>query len=182
GAVEEAEKMAQNDPRYFLVRQFENENNPESHEIFTAKEILEQMDYKLDAFVCGVGSGGTITGVGKALKEALPEVKIIAVEPYNSAVLSGKAAGAHSIPGIGAGFIPPVLNTEIIDEIITVKDEEAFEACRQLAHKDALLLGLSSGAAVYAGKIIAERLGVGKKVLVIAPDDAGKYMSMNLFI
>lgn len=181
GAVEEAEKMAQEDPRYFLVRQFENENNPQSHELYTAKEILEQMDNKLDAFVSGVGTGGTITGVGKALKETLPEIKIVAVEPYNSAVLSGKTAGAHSIPGIGAGFVPPILNTGLIDQIITVKDEDAFEACRELARKDALLLGLSSGAAIYAARSIAQELGAGKKVLVVAPDDAGKYMSMNLF-
>lgn len=181
GAVAEAEQMAKDDSRYFLVRQFENFDNPESHEIYTAKEILEQMDYKLDAFVCGVGSGGTITGVAKVLKEALPEVLIIAVEPYNSAVLSGKAVGAHSIQGIGAGFIPPVLNTNLIDKIITVKDEEAFLTCQELARKEALLLGISSGAAICAAKSIAEELGEGKKVLAIAPDDAGKYMSMNIF-
>lgn len=181
GAVAEAEQMAKNDSRYFLVRQFENLDNPESHENYTAKEILEQMDYKLDAFVCGVGSGGTITGVAKVLKEVLPEILIVAVEPYNSAVLSGKAVGAHSIQGIGAGFVPPVLNTKLIDKIITVKDEEAFSTCQELARKEALLLGISSGATIYAAKNIAAELGPGKKILAIAPDGAEKYMSMDIF-
>lgn len=181
GAVAEAEQMAKNDSRYFLVRQFENLDNPESHENYTAKEILEQMDYKLDAFVCGVGSGGTITGVAKVLKEVLPEILIVAVEPYNSAVLSSKAVGAHSIQGIGAGFVPPVLNTKLIDKIITVKDEEAFSTCQELARKEALLLGISSGATIYAAKNIAAELGPGKKILAIAPDGAEKYMSMDIF-
>ncbi|HZK43973.1 MAG TPA: cysteine synthase A [Syntrophomonadaceae bacterium] len=181
GAVEEAERMAAKDPKYFLIKQFENTDNPESHEMTTGPEILEQMNNKLDVFVSGVGSGGTITGVAKVLKAALPEIMIVGVEPANSAVLSGNSTGFHSIQGIGAGFIPPVLNQDMIDKIMPVRDEDAMQMCRDLANKEALLLGISSGAAIHAAVILAEELGPGKKVLVIAPDGAEKYMSMDLF-
>lgn len=181
GAVAEAQRMANEDSRYFLVKQFENPDNAEAHEVYTGKEILEQMENDLDVLVCGVGSGGTITGAAKILKQALPNILIVAVEPANSAVLSGKAVGSHSIQGIGAGFIPPVLNTDFIDRVMVVKDEEAILACQELAHKEALLLGISSGAAIHVAKIIAKELGAGKRVLAIAPDGAEKYMSMDLF-
>lgn len=181
GAVEKARIMAENNPQYYLIKQFENIYNAESHEYSTAGEILEQMENDLDAIVCGVGSGGTITGVAKVLKKALPEIVIAAVEPANSAVLSGRPAGAHKIPGIGAGFIPEVLNIDLIDKIITVTDNEAVNTCRELARREALLLGISSGAAVFAAIDLARTLGKGKKILAIAPDGVDKYMSTELF-
>jgi cysteine synthase A len=138
GAVEKAEQLAQEDKRYFLVKQFENPANAQSHYLTTAQEILEQCEGRLDAFVCGVGSGGTITGIASLLKKSLPQVQIVAVEPYTSAVLSGNAAGPHKIQGIGAGFVPPVLNIDLVDRIYPVKDEAAFETCRLLARKDRL--------------------------------------------
>jgi cysteine synthase A len=181
GAVEKAESMAAEDPRYFLVKQFENPANAESHEVSTAQEILEQMGEELDALVCGVGSGGTITGIARVLKKNIPGIKIIAVEPAGSAVLSGHSAGAHKIQGIGAGFIPPVLNIDLIDDIIPIRDEDAISTCRRLARQEALLLGISSGAAVFGAMQIARELGEGKRVLAIAPDSADKYMSTELF-
>lgn len=181
GAVAEAERLAAHDKRYYLVKQFENPANAESHALSTGIEILEQMDNNLDAFVCGVGSGGTITGAGQVLKEALPNVLIVAVEPESSAVLSGQPTGSHLIQGIGAGFVPPVLDINIIDKIITVKDEEAIAAAQELARTEAILLGTSSGAAIHAAKIIAKELGAGKRILTIAPDGAEKYISTELF-
>lgn len=181
GAVLEAERLAASDSRYFLVKQFENPANPESHSLSTGIEILEQMGNNLDAFVCGVGSGGTITGAGQVLKKALPNILIVAVEPESSAVLSGQPTGSHLIQGIGAGFVPPVLDIKIIDKIITVKDEDAISAAQELARKEAILLGTSSGAAIYAAKTLAKELGAGKKILTIAPDGAEKYISTELF-
>lgn len=181
GAVERARQMAEEDKRYFLVKQFENPANPESHYRTTAAEILEQCEGHLDALVCGVGSGGTITGIARLLKESLPQVQIVAVEPHNSAVLSGNQAGPHRIQGIGAGFVPPVLNTNLVDRIFPVKDEAAFETCRLLARKEAILVGISSGAAIYAALQIARELGSGHQVLVIAADGMDKYMSTELF-
>jgi len=181
GAVERAQAMAEEDKRYYLVKQFENSANAESHYRTTAQEILEQCEGHLDALVCGVGSGGTITGVGTLLKESLPQVQIVAVEPYNSAVLSGNVAGPHKIQGIGAGFVPPVLNTNVVDRIYPVKDETAFETCQLLARKEALLVGISSGAAIYAALQIAHELGAGHQVLAIAADGMDKYMSTELF-
>ncbi len=180
GAVEQAEEMAREDARYFLVRQFENKYNAESHEVSTAPEILEQMDRKIDAFVCGVGSGGTITGTSKILKKALPNIIIAAVEPSTSAVLSGKPAGSHNIPGIGPGFVPEIVDMNNIDRVITIKDEAAIIACKELAQKEALLLGISSGAAVCAAKKLAKELGPGKRILAIAPDGVEKYMSIDI--
>ncbi len=181
GAVLEAERLAASDSRYFLVKQFENPANPESHSLSTGIEILEQMGNNLDAFVCGVGSGGTITGAGQVLKKALPNILIVAVEPESSAVLSGQPTGSHLIQGIGAGFVPPVLDIKIIDKIITVKDEDAISAAQELARKEAILLGTSSGAAIYAAKTLAKELGAGKRILTIAPDGAEKYISTELF-
>ena len=181
GAVEKAEQLAQEDKRYFLVKQFENPANAQSHYLTTAQEILEQCEGRLDAFVCGVGSGGTITGIASLLKKSLPQVQIVAVEPYTSAVLSGNAAGPHKIQGIGAGFVPPVLNIDLVDHIYPVKDEAAFETCRLLARKEAILVGISSGATIYAALQIARELGSGHQVLAIAADGMDKYMSTELF-
>ena len=181
GAVEKAEQLAQEDKRYFLVKQFENPANAQSHYLTTAQEILEQCEGRLDAFVCGVGSGGTITGIASLLKKSLPQVQIVAVEPYTSAVLSGNAAGPHKIQGIGAGFVPPVLNIDLVDRIYPVKDEAAFETCRILARKEAILVGISSGATIYAALQIARELGSGHQVLAIAADGMDKYMSTELF-
>lgn len=181
GAVKRALSMAEADSRYYLVKQFENPANAECHEVTTAGEILQQMGKNLDAFVCGVGSGGTITGIARVLKREIPGIKIVAVEPKNSAVLSGNPAGSHKIQGIGAGFIPRVLNLELVDNIIAVSDEEAIETCRQLARQEALLLGISSGAAIFAALQMADKIGKGKKILAIAPDSADKYISTELF-
>lgn len=181
GAVKRASSMAESDSRYYLVKQFENPANAECHELTTAREILQQMGKNLDALVCGVGSGGTITGIARLLKQEIPAIKIVAVEPTNSSVLSGNPAGPHKIQGIGAGFIPRVLNLELVDNIITVSDENAIETCRQLARKEALLLGISSGAAVFAALQLADKMGKGKKILAIAPDSADKYISTELF-
>jgi len=181
GAVKKARSMAAADPRYFLVKQFENPANAECHEVSTAREILEQMGKDLHAVVCGVGSGGTITGIARLLKQEIPGIKIVAVEPANSAVLSGNPVGSHKIQGIGAGFIPPVLNLELIDNIIPIRDEDAISTCRRLARQEALLLGISSGAAVFGALQLARELGKGKKILAIAPDSAEKYMSTELF-
>lgn len=181
GAVEIAQSMAVSDHKYFLVKQFENPDNAESHEISTASEILQQMEGKLDALVCGIGSGGTITGVARVLKKELPGIKIVGIEPAKSAVLSGKIPGPHKIPGIGAGFIPSVLNINFIDSVIGVEDDDAIQTCRELARKEAVLLGISSGAAVFAALQMARDMGRNKKVLAIAPDGAEKYLSTDLF-
>ena len=181
GAVRRARELAASESSYFLVQQFENQDNAESHEMTTAQEILRQMEHKLDILICGVGSGGTLSGTGKVLKSSLPGIKIVAVEPAQSAVLSGKSAGVHKIQGIGAGFIPPVLNIEMVDQIIPVSDEDAIETCRQIAKKEALLLGISSGAAIFAALNLARDMDPSQKILAIAPDGAEKYMSTELF-
>lgn len=181
GAVERARQMAEEDERYFSVKQFENPANVESHYRTTGMEILDQCEGHLDALVCGVGSGGTITGIASLLKKSLPQLQVVAVEPHTSAVLSGNPAGPHKIQGIGAGFVPPVLNIDLVDRIFPVKDEAAFETCRLLARKEALLVGISSGAAIYAALQIAHELGAGCQVLAVAADGMEKYMSTELF-
>jgi cysteine synthase A len=181
GAVEKAEAMTFENPDFFMVRQFENPANSESHTQSTAQEILEQMDKDIDVLVCGIGTGGTISGLGQVLKAEIPGIKIVGVEPQGSAVLSGFPPGSHKIQGIGAGFIPAVLNKNVIDEIITVQDEAAITTCQKIAASEALLLGISSGAAIYAASKIAQGLEAGKKVLAIAPDGAEKYLSTELF-
>ncbi len=181
GAVRKAEQLAAADPRYFPIKQFENPANALSHEISTAEEIYQQMEGKLDALVCGVGSGGTISGIAKRLKQKIPGIEIVAVEPAESAVLSGNPPGIHKIQGIGAGFIPPVLNLEFIDNIFPVESDLAIQTCREMAARDALLLGISSGAAVYAALHVARRKGKGAKIMAIAADGADKYMSTELF-
>ncbi len=179
GAVRKAEELARLHG-YFMPQQFNNPANPEIHRRTTAREILEDTDGKLDAFVGGVGTGGTITGVGEVLKEKMPWVRIVAVEPARSPVLSGGKPGPHGIPGIGAGFIPAVLNLEIIDEIITVTDEDARETMLRLIREEGILAGISSGAAMWAALQVAKRLGPGKRVVVILPDTGERYLSLFL--
>ena len=180
GAVETANELA--DSRgYFQPQQFKNPANPEAHRKTTAKEIINQIG-NLDAFVAGVGTGGTITGVGEILKKELgAHVKIIAVEPLNSPVLSGGKPGLHAIQGIGAGFVPEVLNKDIIDEIIRVSDENAYETTRRLIREEGILCGISSGANFFAAMKIAAELGSGKKVVVVFPDTGERYLSTQLF-
>lgn len=181
GAVETAKSIAEAEPeKYYHVQQFSNPYNAESHALYTAREILEQMGKDLDAVVIGVGSGGTLSGVARVLKEEIPDIDIIAVEPKNSPVLSGGTPGAHEIQGIGAGFIPPILNTDLIDYVFAVKDKDAIETCRQLASKEGIAVGISSGAVVLAAIKMAEKMKY-KKILAIAPDGVEKYMSTSLF-
>ena len=181
GALDEVERILQENPHYFVPQQFANPANPEIHRTTTAREILEQTEGQLDAFVAGVGTGGTVTGVGEVLKQQLPAVKIIAVEPAASAVLSGKKAGPHKIQGIGAGFVPSVFNKDIVDEVFPVNDQDAMETARQLAAKEGLLVGISSGAAIFAALQLASKLGPGKRVVAIAPDTGERYLTTELF-
>ncbi|SHF23098.1 cysteine synthase A [Thermoanaerobacter uzonensis DSM 18761] len=181
GAIKKAEELVRQNKNYFMPQQFENFANPLIHEETTAKEIIEDFNEGLDAFVAGVGTGGTITGVGKKLKSKFSNIKIIAVEPFSAAVLSGKEPGPHKIQGIGAGFIPKVLDQNVIDEVIAVKDEDAFEVTRLLAKKEGILGGISTGASLWAAIEVAKKLGKGKKVLAIAPDSGERYLSTQLF-
>lgn len=180
GAIEKAEEL-QKEHGYFMPQQFNNEANPQIHERTTGQEIVKQMKDGLDAFVSGIGTGGTITGAGKVLKEHFPDVKIYAVEPADSPVLSGGSPGPHKIQGIGAGFVPKVLNTEIYDEVIQITNEEAFEAARETARKEGVLGGISSGAAIAAAHKVAKKLGKGKKVLAVLPDNGERYLSTALY-
>jgi len=178
GAIKKAEEITAENPGAFIPQQFENMANPEIHRKTTAVEVLEQTGEQLDAFVSGIGTGGTITGVGEVIKQKLPHVKVYAVEPVGSPVLSGGEPGPHRIQGIGAGFVPKVLNTEIYDRVIQVKDEDAIAAAGLLAKKEGILAGISSGAALHAGLQVAEDLGPGKKVVVVLPDTGERYLSI----
>ncbi|ANB58609.1 cysteine synthase A [Anoxybacillus sp. B7M1] len=180
GAINKAEELAK-EHGYFMPQQFKNEANPEIHRITTGKEIVEQMGDQLDAFIAGIGTGGTITGAGEVLREAYPNIKIYAVEPADSPVLSGGKPGPHKIQGIGAGFVPDILNTDIYDEVIAVKTEEAFEAARRAAREEGILGGISSGAAIHAALKVAKQLGKGKKVLAIVPSNGERYLSTALY-
>ena len=180
GAIEVAEKLAKENG-YFILRQFENYHNVLAHEETTAKELIEDFPDGFDYFVSGIGTGGTITGVGNILKRKFTNLRLIAVEPIESAVLSGKAAGSHKIQGIGAGFIPKILDTNIYDEVRTVSSDEAFETAREMAKKYGLLVGISSGASIHIGLKIAKEVGKGKKVVVIAPDNGERYLSTPLY-
>ncbi|MGE4283466.1 MAG: cysteine synthase A [Clostridia bacterium] len=181
GAISKAEELVKNNEGYFMPQQFENSANPAIHKKTTAVEILAQTEGKIDAFVAGVGTGGTLTGVGEVLKDKIPSVKVFAVEPDNSPVLSGGKPGPHKIQGIGAGFIPGVLNTKVIDEIMKVADENALSTARRLASEEGILVGISCGAAVYAALQIGKKLGKGKRVVVVAPDTGERYLSTALF-
>jgi cysteine synthase A len=182
GAVEVAESMLLAHPEYFMPQQFNNPSNPEIHRRTTAREILRAMGTEpIHAFVAGVGTGGTITGVGEVLKNRYPEVKVVAVEPAASPVLSGGLPAAHKIEGIGAGFVPKVLNTQILDEIISVDDDEAYEAAQRLAHEEGLLVGISAGAACAAALQVAKRLGPKKHVVFICPDRGERYFSLKRY-
>jgi cysteine synthase A len=181
-AIEKAYEIQTEDPEhYFMPQQFKNPANPGIHRQTTALEILEQIDTPIDAFVAGVGTGGTITGVGEVLKKKYPNILLVAVEPKDSAVLSGGKPGPHKIQGIGAGFIPDVLNVSILDEVIPVSNDDAYLIARRLAQEEGLLVGISSGANTCAALRIARRLGEGKTVVVILPDTGERYLSMTLF-
>jgi cysteine synthase A len=182
GAIKKAEELGAEIPNSFIPQQFKNPANPEIHRKTTAEEIWRDTDGQIDFFVAGVGTGGTITGVGEVLKKKNPDVKIIAVEPNDSPVLSGGNPGAHKIQGIGAGFVPDVLNTSIIDEIIKVKNEDAFNTARQLSKTEGLLIGISSGAAAFAATELALRPeNKGKTIVVLFPDTGERYLSTPLY-
>ena len=180
GAIAKATELA-NQHGYFMPQQFANPANPEVHRKTTGPEIVAAMGEQLDAFVSGVGTGGTITGAGGVLKEKYPDIHIVAVEPAASPVLSGGVKGPHMIQGIGAGFVPPILNTDIYNEIMKVSNEEAFEYAHALAEKEGILGGISSGAATYAALQVAKKLGPDKKVLTVMPSNAERYLTTALF-
>jgi cysteine synthase A len=182
GAVEKAEEIYRGNPHYFMPQQFENPANPEVHRKTTAREIIESLGGAPDAFVAGVGTGGTITGVGEVLRETNGKVLIVAVEPSASPILSGGNPGKHKIAGIGAGFFPGILNTGIYDEVMPVTDGDAASTAKELSLKEGLLCGISSGAALWAALRVAERLGSGKRVVVILPDRGERYLSTGLFV
>ncbi|MCW2660719.1 MAG: cysK1 [Mycobacterium sp.] len=182
GAIAKAEELAKTDQRYFVPQQFENPANPAIHRKTTAEEIWRDTDGKIDIFVSGVGTGGTITGVAQVIKERKPSVQFIAVEPAASPVLSGGQKGPHPIQGIGAGFVPPVLDLDLVDEIITVGNDDAINLSRRLAREEGLLVGISSGAAAVAALQVARRPeNAGKLVVVILPDFGERYLSTSLF-
>ena len=182
GAIEKAEEILQKTPGAFMPQQFKNPSNPQAHRETTAKEILQDTERHVDFFVAGVGTGGTLTGVSSVLKEHIPSVRIVAVEPDDSAVISGRKPGAHKIQGIGAGFIPEILQKELIDEVITVSNDDAKDAAQALAKKEGILAGVSSGAALSAALSIAKRRdSKGKTIVTILPDTGERYLSTDLF-
>jgi cysteine synthase A len=182
GAINKAAELVASIPHSFMPQQFKNPANPEIHRTTTAEEIWRDTDGEVDIFIAGIGTGGTITGVGEVLKKRKPQIKIIGIEPADSPVLSGGKPGPHKIQGLGAGFVPDVLNKSIIDEIVTVENEDAFRISRQLARTEGLLVGISSGAAVYAALQVAKRPeNKGKKIVVILPDTGERYLSTPLY-
>jgi cysteine synthase A len=182
GAIRKAEELQKKYTNAFIPQQFQNPSNPQAHRITTAEEIWRDTDGKIDMFISAVGTGGTITGAGEVLKKYNPEIKVVAVEPFDSPVLSGGKPGPHKIQGIGAGFVPKVFNPKIVDEIFKVKNEEAFETSRLLARTEGLLAGVSSGAAAFAAIQIAKRVeNKGKKIVVILPDTGERYLSTPLY-
>ena len=183
GAIKKAEELKEEYGNAFIPQQFENEANPAIHKKTTAQEILKDTDGKVDIFVSAVGTGGTVTGTGQGLKEANPDVKGVAVEPAGSPVLSGGKPGPHKIQGIGAGFVPDVLDKDVLDEIIPVENDDAFETSRKVAKSDGLLVGISSGAALYAATQLAKRKeNAGKNIVVLLPDTGERYLSTSLFV
>ena len=181
GAVDKAEELAKQNSNYYIPYQFGNENNTLSHIETTAQEILKDLGSNIDVFIAGIGTGGTVTGVGKVLKEKNSNVKIVGVEPKSSPLLSEGKAGPHKIQGIGANFVPSILDLDLLDDINTVSNEDAIETTRQLAREEGILVGISSGAAVYAALQWAKKLGKGKTVLAIAPDNGERYLSTGIF-
>ncbi len=182
GAIDKVEELKEAYPNHFVPGQFDNPDNPDAHRKTTALEIYEAFDGNLDVFVAGVGTGGTLTGVGEVLKEKIDGIDIVAVEPEGSPVLSGGQAGPHKIQGIGAGFVPGVVNTEIIDEIVKIDNDDAFGMMRCIAKQEGLLVGISSAAAVLAAVRLGERPEYkGKKILVILPDTGERYLSMDIY-
>lgn len=181
GAIKKAEQLLEKIPGGFMPQQFKNPANPEVHRRTTAPAIVKSTEGRVDAFVAGVGTGGTITGVGEVLKSHNPGVRIVAVEPKTSAVLSGQPAGPHKIQGIGAGFIPDILNRSIIDEIIAVDDNDAFRMSQRLAREEGIFVGISSGAAAWAALKVAKALGPGKRVVTVFPDTGERYFSIQQY-
>ncbi|WP_338553857.1 cysteine synthase A [Paenibacillus sp. KS-LC4] len=184
GAVRKAEELAKENPSYFIPQQFNNQANVKIHRETTGPEIVEainSLDGKLDAFVAGIGTGGTITGTGEVLKKNFKDIKIYAVEPAASPLLSGGQPGPHKIQGIGANFVPTILNREIYDEVITVENDDAFDYARRAAKEEGILCGISSGAAIYAALKVAKELGKGKRVIAVVPSNGERYLSTPLF-
>jgi len=181
GAIRKAEELAAEIPNSFIPQQFENQANPDIHRVTTAVEIMDQMDGNLDVFVATAGTGGTITGTGEALKEHLPDLRVVVVEPKGSPVLSGGKPGPHKLVGTSPGFIPNILNTDVFDEIVQAADEDAISTMKDLAAKEGILIGPSGGASVWTALQEARRLGSGKRVLCIAPDNGERYLSMDIF-
>lgn len=180
GSVDEAERIIKSSDQYFMPQQFQNQDNPNIHYETTARELYEQLDHKVDIFVSGLGSGGTLQGIGKFLKEQNPNVKIVAVEPKNVSALLGDEPGLHSIQGIGDGFIPDILDTKLIDDVVEVTDEDAFETTRQLARVQGLLCGTSSGANVWASKYITQKYGKDVVIATVLADRMERYFSTGL--
>jgi cysteine synthase len=183
GAIGKAEQLVNENEGYFMPQQFENPANPKIHRDTTGKELVAQAKQLggIDAFVAGIGTGGTITGAGEALKEEFPNIRIVAVEPTGSAILSGGNPGPHKIQGLGAGFVPGILNTEVYDQVVTIENDEAFEASRSVAKEEGILCGISSGAAISAAIKVAKELGKGKKVVAVLPDTGERYLSTQLY-
>ena len=181
GAIERYKVLAEENPDAWLPNQFGNLDNVEAHREITGRSILEQINEKIDVFVAGVGTGGTLLGVAQALREVMPDVKIAAVEPYESAVMSGEEASIHEIQGIGEGFIPDLVCMDEIDQVIKVKSQDAKDFMKEMAHQEGLLVGISSGANVLAALQVSEEIGPGKTVVTILPDSGERYLSMNIF-
>ncbi len=179
GAIDRARAIVKSNPRCFMPQQFDNPANPEVHRLTTAREVLEATEGRLDAFVAGVGTGGTISGVGQVLKETLDTVHIVAVEPDGSRALSGGQTRPHALQGIGAGFVPSVLDREVIDEVLVCEDHVAYEMSRRLAREEGISAGMSAGAAVWGALQIATRLGVGRRVVSVVPDSWDRYVSVE---
>lgn len=182
GAIAKAEELRANNPKAVILQQFENPANPAIHSKTTAKEIIADTEGKIDMFVAGVGTGGTVSGTGEGLKKHDPNIRVVAVEPIDSPVLSGGKPGPHKIQGIGAGFVPGIYNASVVDEVVQVSNDDAIRTSRELAKTEGLLVGISSGAAVYAGRMLAERPeNKGKKIVVILPDTGERYLSTMLY-